>query len=125
MLEPRKSEQKVASEIGPDNVLTDWVTSVVNFHHRYHQVRHCLNASVPARSSLHQTQWIGQCSLTQLIQLLDSMQNELENLLLEMGPLNQQPITNRYETVANHTRRLEHFNQHADVLLQLACLPAS
>lgn len=106
-------------------MLTQWLVETANFYHLFHQLGLCLDSQTLSQSTCSTTGWIGQCPIRQLLDLQDSMLDELSRLNLEMHQTGARSITRKCEMLTNHTLRLEVVNRQATVLLRLASLSAT
>lgn len=91
-------------------VLDNWMKAVTTFQENYHQ----LNQYVPCEPARrHSNRFIGQCSTSQISQLVDKMNAELETLVTEMNS----PLS--LPRLKNHTARLTLLTNQASVIINL------
>ncbi|MBD2705138.1 hypothetical protein IC229_31235 [Spirosoma sp. BT702] len=119
----QKGGKDTALELKLKKILINWSVAATDFFHQYNQISLYLDSI--HHTPRHEMNWIGQYHVPQLISLQATMRNELERLLLDIDQIDQQSIANRYEQLANHTRILRQLNQQANMLLELALLPAN
>lgn len=104
--------------------MASWVTVIAEFHSLYTQLSDCLTASsYSLTSSSKTTQWIGQCSVSQVKTLMATMHSELEAMLRDANQFEHLTEQEGYERLANHVAHVCQLNQQAKTLLCLASLP--
>lgn len=110
----------------PQNVLTNWLIAVYKFQYNYAQLSHCLNgADGQQQQASPSVMWVGQCPVSQVIELLMTMQIQLKELSLDADQFDPVMSSQDDQKLLRHTLILEQLNQQAQTLLQLAVLKAS
>ncbi|GAB3688751.1 hypothetical protein GCM10027592_04180 [Spirosoma flavus] len=119
----RKGDEETDLNLKLKEVLINWSAAATELYRQYNQISLYLDSIHQAPR--HETNWIGQCHVPQLMSLQITMRSELEKLLLDLDQIDNQSVINRLEQLDNHTQSLRQLNQQAHRLLELALLSAS
>lgn len=106
-----------------EDLLASWVTVIAEFHSLHTQLSVCLAVSSHSlTSSAETTQWIGQCSVSQVKTLMATMHSELEAMLNDANQFEHLTEQEGRERLANHVEHVCQLNQQAMTLLYLASI---
>ena len=117
------------SPLGQDQakrMIEEWMQAVDTFCRHYIQL--CVYADTyyaQQATMLHATAHIGQCPIEQLDNMKETMQMQLDQLLLDLDQTKQATGQWTSEKLLTHTRLLNQLNQQALAVCQLASQSAS
>ncbi len=109
-------------------IVQAWLVAIDSFYDYYSQL--CIYANTYyAQESMSPppSPYVGQCSIGQLDNLLDLMQQQLEKLVADLGQTKQAKDQGQWtvEKLLVHTQLLTQLNGQASVVCRLASQPAS
>lgn len=114
---------------GPEKVLANWLNATSDFYTLYQRLVALVN-QLDRQFQVDQagTPYLGQCPVDSLLNLVLTMQAELEKLVCEMDQLDefrQMNASQHFSHFDRHTRRLNRLNRRARIRLDLASASSS
>lgn len=123
----KQPSKKVLSinELSPDKVLARWLAEVSTLQQQYSLLNNSIAGTGEQPQDPSAAGYVGQCTLRQLMSLCERLHSELADLLQDMKEPDQLSAQQKFNKLAMHTLQLEELNQHTQLMLHLAELPAS
>ncbi|UHG92958.1 hypothetical protein [Spirosoma oryzicola] len=123
----KQPSKKVLSinELSPDKVLARWLAEVSTLQQQYSLLNNYIAGTGELPQDPSAAGYVGQCTLRQLMSLCERLHSELADLLQDMKEPDQLSAQQKFNKLAMHTLQLEELNQHTQLMLHLAELPAS
>jgi hypothetical protein len=124
-----KNNSSLSEAYTPGYILTNWLIAMTDFHSYYHQLAICTSETMIGQDwNTKKPVYIGQCSVSLLVELISTMREELKNLAQDIDQLDElrpSSIVKNYKKLTAHTRVLNQLNQLAQNRLYLVTLPSS